>query len=200
VIRQALATPEIKTHPRVPGELGIWMFVAGDLLMFGLIFLIYAFYREQEPALFIAGAASRSMTLGLVNTLLLLSGSWCVAQAMQTSWRGDNRLAVRLVAAGIATGFAFIAIKIAEWGEAFAAAKTPLSDDYYMYYFMLTGIHLLHVIAGIAALVFVLEQFRRFQLEKPNAAKREVVEACGVFWHVVDLLWIVLFALLYLLR
>ena len=183
--------------PRLIGEPGAWIFVAGDLTVFGLIFLTYESYYTREPEAFRQASGTLSFTLGLVNTLLLLTGSWFVAVAVDDFRQGRIGGAHRRIAAGIACGSMFVAVKAVEWSARFAAGDTPMASDYFMFYFMLTGIHLMHVLVGLGILGFLFRLTRR---QVPDAAEIRAMEVGGVFWHLVDLLWIVMFALLYLVR
>lgn len=181
---------------RLAGEAGVWVFVAGDLLLFGVFFLTYAFYRAQAPEAFRQAAATLSLALGTCNTLVLLTGSWFVARAVHAHRHGLPG-SPALIGAGIACGLGFVAVKAVEWGRKFAAGITVTSSDYFMFYFMLTGIHLLHVLVGIGVLVFLFAVARR---PMPRPLDSLAMESGGIVWHLIDLLWIVLFALFYLLR
>ncbi|MBK6657497.1 MAG: cytochrome c oxidase subunit 3 [Proteobacteria bacterium] len=182
--------------PRIPGEAGIWAFVVGDLLVFSVFFVLIALGQAQQPEEFSTSRAQLNLWAGVVNTLLLLSGSWCVATGVERcrSKRGGRHS--RLFGAAIVCGFAFVINKIFEWGGKIALGLSPMSNDFYMYFFIFTGIHLLHVLVGLAVLGFLLQVSRRPELTSGDI---RTLESGAIFWHLVDLLWIVLFALLYLL-
>lgn len=179
---------------RLVGEPGAWLFVIGDMLLFGLFFVVYAYHYVHAIEAFQASAGRLSLTLGLVNTLLLLTGSWFVASAVHIAREGGAG-AHRCVQAAVFCGVGFVVVKAVEWGERFVVGDTPMSDDFFMFYFMLTGIHLMHVLAGLGLLCFLLKVSRRSSLDANGI---RIMEIGGIVWHLVDLLWIVLFSLFYL--
>ena len=179
---------------RVPGVEGIWVFIGGDLALFTLLFGSYMSARMHQPGLFDQSQHALDPTRGGANTLLLLSSSWCVVQSLQSARLDRHRKSQRWLALAIFMGAGFAVSKVVEYVVEVGAGHTPTSDDFFMYYFMLTGIHLAHVIAGCVAMA-VLLYLRRS--EAPDRGLRGF-ESVAVFWHLVDLLWFFLFALLYL--
>jgi nitric oxide reductase NorE protein len=179
---------------RMPGEEGVWVFIFGDLAVFGLFFLTYLTYRAADPALYAASRAELSAALGFLNTLILLTSSWFVAQAVKAVREGRQSSAPGLIMGGILLGLGFVVVKVVEYSQKFAAGITVVTDEFFMFYFMYTGIHLLHVLIGLGVLVFL------FRLSRLETASDHVssFESGGAFWHLVDLLWVVLVALLYL--
>jgi nitric oxide reductase NorE protein len=181
----------------VPGEVGTWVFIFGDMLVFATLFVTYLTYRAQDPALFTASQRHLDQTYGAVNTLLLLSSSLLVATAVRAVRTRSSRIVPWLVAGAFGCGVAFSGLKILEWHEKFSHGLKPATNDFYMYYFVLTGLHWFHLLIGLAVLsvLFVLSR-------KPTLTARQYsfFEGGACFWHMVDLLWIVLFPLLYLVR
>ncbi|WNC74174.1 cytochrome c oxidase subunit 3 [Thalassotalea psychrophila] len=191
------AINEDKLKPEDTAELGIWMFVLGDMLLFGLLFVSYAWDFRHNKDLFLTGQAALSQSFGVINTLLLLSGSLFVVLALHRARRGAAPVVSVLLAAAIATGLAFWINKMIEYRAKFSQGHTLISDDFFMYYYMLTGIHLLHVTVGIGVLSFLWIRSR-----KPFYSLSDLrnLESGGLIWHMVDLLWIALFPLLYLVK
>jgi nitric oxide reductase NorE protein len=181
---------------RLPGESGVWVFILGDLMVFGLFFLTFAYYRNENPALYGEAHRSVNQAFGLINTLLLLTSSWFVATAVHTMRQGVRKGAAGLFALALVCGVGFTGIKVLEYGEKIRAGITLTTNDFFMFYFMFTGIHLAHVLIGMGVLACLIAVSRRAE---PTARDTVVLESGGVFWHLVDLLWIVLFALFYLL-
>jgi len=181
---------------RLPGESGVWVFILGDLMVFGLFFLTFAYYRNENPALYAEAHRSLNQAFGLINTLLLLTSSWFVATAVHTTREGVRKDAAGLFALALVCGAGFSCIKLLEYGEKIRAGITLMTNDFFMFYFMFTGIHFAHVLIGMGVLAYLLAVSRRAE---PTARDIVVLESGGVFWHLVDLLWIVLFALFYLL-
>lgn len=179
----------------LPGEEGVWVFICGDLIVFATFFITYAISRMQDLALFRESQALLDRGFGLLNTLLLLTSSWFIAQAVVAVRRDDPR-ARRLVLGGILLGIGFVIVKAFEYGAKISAGITLNTNGYFIYYYMFTGIHLIHVVIGLSVLGYVYSRFDRAGRFTGGIA---LIEGGGAFWHLVDLLWIVLFALLYLL-
>lgn len=201
------ATPDL-LHPavprvagrarRMPGEAGIWIVVFGDMAMFGALFAILLDYRTREPALFAASHAAMGQGFGLVNTGLMLTSSWFVALAVQALRRGRGDVARRLVMLAIACGIGFGVVKYFEYSDKIAAGHTLMANDFFMFYFVYTGIHLVHVVIGTLLLAAIAVHLGGRSSVSAMAMRN--IESGGVFWHLVDLLWIVIFALFYLVR
>lgn len=189
----AKSTPPIH---RLPGEPGVWVFIFGDMMVFSLFFAVFTYYRGQDVALFQASQAKLSQTLGLLNTALMLSSSWFVATGVQSARRGQRRLAARCFGLAFCCGLGFVGVKYLEWSDKIRSGLTLTSNDFFMYYYMFTGIHLLHVLIGMGVLTFLTRHVAVGELDARRLAN---LESGASFWHVVDLLWIGLFALLYLL-
>lgn len=180
----------------VPGEVGIWVFVLGDMLLeFSTIFGYFLYGRAKDPSLFAEGRATLSQQLGLVNTLILLTSSMFAVLGIQALRDGDRSGAARMFSWTRSLGFAFVAVKTLEYGNKFHAGLTPVTNAFYMYYFAATGLHLFHVLIGLAVLTHVLNGARR---PRPRPNELRSAEVAATFWHMVDLVWIVLFPLLYL--
>jgi nitric oxide reductase NorE protein len=183
------------TARRVPGESGTWVFLFGDMAVFGAFFVTFLVERAGAPAVFDAARTTLHVGVGVVNTLVLLTSSLLVVLALGAMRAGHRAVATRAVAAAIVCGIGFIALKVSEYVSLAAAGHGPGANHFYLYYFILTGLHLFHVCLGLGALTFVLTQTRRAELSTTRTA---LVEGAACFWHLVDLLWIFLFALLYL--
>lgn len=204
LVRKSIASPDGTTASParsaaavrgLPGDAHMWVFVLGDLLIFSVYFIVYLVYRAHEPNVFLAAQRHLSLVAGTVNTLVLLASSRFVAQAVRAVRDGDAGRAVRRVAWGGACGLVFAAIKAGEWFWMVSHGFTVTRDDFFMFYFTLTGVHLFHVLLGLLILGIAARELRN-----PGPRRARVVEACAVYWHMVDLLWVILFALLYVMR
>ncbi|WP_182378214.1 cytochrome c oxidase subunit 3 family protein [Nocardioides sp. WS12] len=182
---------------RLPGVEGIWVLIGVDSVVFALLFASFLDARRSDPGGFDAARQSLNADLGGVNTLVLLTSSWVVALAIQALRDGVPRRASRLLILAVGTGSVFVAVKSFEYVDKLVAGTTPATSDFFMWYFVLTGIHLVHVLLGIGLLVFVVVGVRRGRY---GANRLAVPESVATFWHLVDLLWIVIFPLLYLMR
>ena len=184
-------------RPHLPGEPGVWMFIIGDILVFSLLFSVFVYDRSQEVALFVEQQQLLNQTLGLLNTVLLLTSSWLVALAVHSARAGQLSRARSCFVSAILCGVGFVVVKYFEWGEKIAADLTLETNNFFMYYYLMTGIHLLHMVIGIGVLVFLWQSVRGAELDAQGVG---VLESGACFWHLVDILWIALFALLYLMR
>jgi nitric oxide reductase NorE protein len=182
---------------RLPGIEGVWVFVAADLTVFGLFFVSFVRDRGRDPALFEQARQTLDADIGGVNTLILLTSSWFVALAVQAAQAGAARRIPRLLAWAAVCGLAFAVLKVIEYAHKLRAGTSMLTNDFYMYYFTLTGIHLLHVAAGTVILLILWSKARAGAYGSGNCAG---LESGATFWHMVDLLWVVIFPLLYLLK
>ena len=183
--------------PHLPGEVGIWMFIAGDLIMFSLFFGTFVFYRSQNVELYIQAQNMLNQAYGLANTLLMLTSSWFVAIAVKGARAREYEISTRCFSAAFLCGIGFVVVKYFEYGEKLQAGITLETNDYFMYYYLFTGIHLLHVIIGLGVLLFCYKIVQQAAFSELHLIH---VESGASFWHLVDMLWIVLFALLYLMR
>lgn len=176
----------------LPGELGLWAFIFTDLVLFALYFALVAWDRGSAPDVFTQGKAELNLTLGMINTVVLLSGSWAVA--MGTRVVSDTRSASRYVYLAALTGVVFLLLKFAEWGHHLQLGHRISENVFYTWYFFLTGFHALHVLGAIVFLGVIGNRFRRGQ-----PSSHALVEAAGCYWHLVDLLWIGILLVIYLL-
>lgn len=180
---------------RLPGVEGLWVFIGVDMAFFLVFFMAFMLGRRDSTSVFEAGRASLSVNFGGVNTLLLLTSSWCVVRGVAAA-RSAGPVSGWLLAA-VFCGFGFLVSKVVEYSSKISDGLTPATDDFYMYYFALTGFHLMHVLLGTVMLLV----FWRMARKHPFTGKRFLaLESGGIYWHMVDLLWIVLFPLLYLMR
>ena len=182
---------------RLPGELGVWILIGGDLILFSAYFLTFAFYRADALAVYSQSQSTLNRDCGALNTVLLLTSSLLVAIGLK-GVRGDSRrFAPVYFGAAAIFGLMFSAVKIMEWREKWRVGIKFSSNDFYMFYFMFTGIHFAHVVLGLGVLVFMAVMAARSKLSPRGIL---LIESGAVFWHMVDFLWIVLFALFYLMK
>lgn len=183
------------TH--LPGEAGIWVFIIGDLLVFTLFFATFLFYRGQAPELFNTPQGTMNQDLGAINTVLLLVSSWLVVCAINAARASLWQWCAKFFTGAWLCGAGFVVVKYFEWGEKIRAGHTMMSNDFFMYYFVFTGIHLLHLLIGLGVLAYLVTVARK---SEHAASDISTLESGASFWHLVDLLWLVLFALLYLVK
>src|SRR5262249_17000207 len=153
------------------------------------------FYRTRNPELFLHSQAQLDLRIGVFNTLVLLLSSWSVARCVQSARAGAYRPALKDAFLTAFFGLAFLVSKVFEWARQVQMGNGFASDDFFTYYFGLTGIHFVHLLIGFVVLGVVV-----YQLRSPKRRSQELVETCATYWHTVDFLWVLIFALLYVVR
>lgn len=179
----------------IPGRLDIWVFVAIEFVIFSSYFVAYMLYRRWNAALFLESQQQLDPLFGVANTVILLLSSGLVARAVQSARDQRSEAARRQLYATMALGALFVASKLLEWSTKIRAGQVLTSNDFFSFYYFLTGIHVVHVLAGFGFLGVAIHHLRR-----PQGYSIETIEAGGIYWHMVDFLWVIIFALLYLMR
>ena len=186
---------EVKARNHLPGESSMWFFVIGDLLIFGVYFVGYMWYRGQDAEMFLQSQAHLNLDIGALNTVVLLTSSLFVALGTSAARAGKVPDALRLFGIALAFGVSFPILKLFEYVPEITAGYTPGTNLFFMYYFVMTGMHLCHVLLGLVILSFVIRNLRSVA-----GPRMSFIETAATYWHMVDLLWLVLFALLYVMR
>jgi nitric oxide reductase NorE protein len=182
----------------VPGEPGIWALILTDLSGFTVYFIATMRAWRDHREMFAAGRAALSLNVGILNTFFLLTASLLVALGVHQVRHGKLELTRRLLAGAGVCGAAFIVSKAIEWSGKVAHGHTPLSDVFFQLYFTLTGIHLAHVIIAMVLIRFM--RLRVLEIDgTPNLKQARFIENSASYWHMVDLLWLVILALFYLM-
>jgi len=187
-------------------KLGMWFFLFTEVILFGGMFLLYAVYRSTHYGDFHQAAAGLSVVLGTVNTVILLTSSLTVALAISAVKRDERRTTAVLLAATLVLGAAFLVNKYFEWSGHIHEGYYPNAPEllaqshgtilFYGLYYVMTGLHGLHVLAGLALLAAMLASVLRGTVHSGDYV---TLENAGLFWHLVDLIWIYLFPLFYLI-
>ncbi len=181
----------------LPGGTVIWLFVAIELLTFGLFFLAFAVARRADPEIFLAGQAQLHPLKGAVNTGVLLTGGWLAAWGVLANRSGENRRAALCLLGAAGTGLLFMGIKLSEYSSLFETGVSLSTNSFWFFYLFVTGLHFLHVLAGVGFLIPTAWRANQGAYQGESAS---TIEAVAVFWHLVDLIWIFLFPLIYLAR
>jgi cytochrome c oxidase subunit 3 len=212
------------------GKLGMWLFLLTEVLLFGGLFCVYAVYRANHPEIFVYADRFLDRNLGAINTAVLICSSLTMAWGVRCAQLGARRALVLCLAATLLGGAVFLGIKGLEyehkwkhgllWGkhyrpaaeareeqEAPAAAAAPRARSkrgepenvriFFSVYFLMTGLHALHVLAGMGLITWIILRARKGDF---SPAYFTPVDNVGLYWHLVDLIWIYLFPLLYLIR
>ena len=191
----AIPAPLSKNASRIPGEPDMWFFVFFESLIFASYFCVYLFFRAQDERAFLQAQSHLSLVLGVLATIILLTSSLVMALCVQQARAGRHLVAIRLVYVTAGLGLAFFALKTAEWVRLIHDGQTFTKNDFMQYYFFLTGMHGLHLLIGFVVLGILV-----YQLSDPQRRSQEVVETCATYWHTVDLYWVMIFAMLYVVR
>ncbi len=179
----------------VPGQPDMWAFVLFETLVFTAYFGFYLFYRARSPELFLHAQAHLDLRIGVVNTLVLLLSSWSVARCVQCARAGAYGTALRDAFLTALFALVFLCIKVFEWARLSREGNGFDSNDFFTYYHFLTGIHFVHLLIGFVVLGVVV-----YQLRSPKRRDQVLIETGSTYWHTVDFLWVLIFALLYVVR
>jgi nitric oxide reductase NorE protein len=173
----------------LPGDPMMWVLVLSELVAFGLFLGAFIVTRAVRPAVFASGQSALDVTLAGYNTIVLVASGWAAAKGAASARMGEGRFARRWLALAMALGGAFVTIKLVEYAHEIDGGIGLETSVFFTLYFLLTGFHLLHVCLGIVILAVVCRN-----------ADPIHVETGTVFWHMVDLIWIVMFPVIYLVR
>lgn len=188
-------------------KMGMWLFLFTELLLFGGLFLVYMVYRLLNPEAFLLASFELSIPLGTINTVVLLVSSMTIAMAITAIQKGDSRTSVLLMYITVALSLVFMVIKYFEWAAKISAGYFPGMEVFnslpsgesmfFFLYFFMTSLHALHVIIGAVLIAVVIYRTNKGLV---TAEKYTLTENAGLYWHLVDLIWIFLFPLLYLIH
>jgi len=179
----------------VPGQPDMWMFVLFETLLFTGYFSVYLLSRTQNRELYLQAQGDLDLRIGVFNTVALLLSSWAVARCVQAARAGAYRSAMTNALLTLSFGLVFLASKILEWIKEIRMGNTFTSNEFFQHYFFLTSIHCIHVLIGFAVLGVLV-----YQLSSPLRRSQQLVETCATYWHTIDFLWVLIFALLYVVR
>lgn len=177
-------------------ETGMWLFVLADMCIFSMYFWIFARDKILQPEQFLQGQQTLNTTLGGVNTIILLLSSFLIAKAVHAARTGNITMYSRFLWLTILCGGAFVVFKTFEYSEKISAGYHIATNDFYRDYFAFTGLHMFHVITGLCLLFYALTFAKHGQSNITRHSN--FIENTGVYWHMVDLLWVILFTLIYL--
>jgi cytochrome c oxidase subunit 3 len=194
-------------HDPLGARIGMWLFLFTEVLLFGALFLCYAVYLDQFTWQFREGSGELNVAIGTVNTLILLTSSLTMALSIAALQRSNRKLSLRMLDATLLCGLTFLVIKAFEWGGKFSHGIYPgsrhLLEDmtsgenvFFGLYYTMTGLHALHILAGVGVILFARFRVVRGRI---SAERIDFLENTGLYWHLVDLIWIYLFPLFYLI-
>lgn len=186
-------------------RIGMWLFLYSEIILFGGLFVLYAAYFHEYPKNFADSGKDLNRIIGSINTAILLVSSFTVAASITAIRRGSRKLALSLIAFSILCGAAFLTIKYFEWGEHIRQGIYPNSQTlvngppgnniFFGLYYVITGLHGLHVIIGMTLLSISLAFVVTGRVNEDHFS---MLENAGLYWHLVDMIWIFVFPLFYL--
>jgi cytochrome c oxidase subunit 3 len=187
-------------------KMGMWLFLFTELLLFTGLFLLYSAFRSRYSEEFHAGAAELNKTMGTLNTVLLLTSSLTMALSINVIKKGRKKLSVLLQGLTVSLGLLFLVDKYFEWSEKIRHGIYPNSPEllqrgkgetiFYGLYYLMTGLHGLHVIAGIILIGIMINMTINERVHREKFVK---LENTGLYWHLVDVVWVYLFPVFYLI-
>ncbi len=188
-------------------KMGMWLFIFTELLLFGMLFLMYAVYRYRNPEAFYLGGKELDVFIGTLNTVILLISSATVAMSISAIQKGRKKQALLFLGTTLTLALVFLVNKYLEWGAKIEYGFYPGGEAllelghgtilFFGLYYVMSGIHALHIIIGMALFIYVFQQIRK---EKVHQTDYVWLENTGLYWHLVDLIWIFLFPLFYLIH
>ena len=190
-------TSVVHEEPRLAGDGVVWLLVLAELLTFGLLFVSFAVTRHLQPEVFGPGQAALSLHTGVLNTLLLVAASWAAVRAVRCFENDQGRMGGHWLLGALAGAIGFLIVKTHEFAGKVQAGFDWATNAFTLLYTLLTGFHYLHVVVG--AIVFTVLWFKA-RAGAYGRANHMAPASGAVFWHMVDLLWMVLFPLVYVIR
>ena len=191
----AVSAPAESRYP--PGDLAIWIFILAELSVFAIFFAAYAFTRMSNPALFNLYQVTLDRGAALINTLALITSSYFVVRALAAIRVGEGERCARWLGLAILMGLVFLGVKGFEYAHHFGQGITLSTNRFYMFYLSLTFFHFMHVILGLVILLAVALKARKGDYD---AQEHTGVETGASYWHMVDLVWLILFPLVYVMH
>ncbi len=205
-LREQFDTPE---QQKDASTLGMWIFLITEIMFFGGVFMAYTVYRNFYPNVFGAASSTLNVTIGALNTAVLLCSSFTMVLAVRASQLGQRKAITLFLVLTLLLGGVFLGVKAFEWHEKFVEHHVPgptfhmegeplqgQAQLFFSLYFTMTGIHALHMVVGAGILLTLILQNQK---GKFSAEYYTPVDMAGLYWHFVDIIWIFLFPLLYLI-
>ena len=193
---ESVAQSAIAKEP-LPGDLAIWFVIMAEILVFGVFFIVYVFVRSNNVELFNEYQLELHRIGGVINTIALITSSYFVAMGVYAIRKGDVQRTGNMLLLALLMGAIFVGVKIWEYSHVFGAGIHLSTNTFYTFYISLTFFHFMHVLLGMVILTII---YLRLRQGKYSAESHQDIETGASYWHMVDLLWIVLFPLVYIIR
>ena len=191
------ASNVISKKDPLPGDLAIWFFIMAEMLVFGVFFIVYVFVRSNNVELFNTYQLELHRIAGVINTIALITSSYFVALGVHAIRQNNIKRTGNMLLLALAMGAVFVVVKMWEYSHVFGAGIHLSTNTFYTFYISLTFFHFMHVMMGMVILGALYHFLRQ---GKYTADEHHGIETGASYWHMVDLLWIVLFPLVYIIR
>ena len=190
------ASKPITNVQRLPGDLAMWFFILAELTVFAILFIGFAVSEQLNPQIFAEGKTQLHQLSGLINTITLITSSYFVALALTKMHQGNGRKAALLLIVAKLIASIYIGVKIWEYFSLFDQGIGIETNTFFTLYFMITFFHMMHVLLGMVILIFVAVKAAKNEYNESNISG---FESGASYWHMVDMLWIILFPLIYVI-
>ena len=183
----------------VPAEASFWVFIIGEMFLFGAMYFIFMsnrFWSPEHLLVFEAGQKALNQAYGALNTGLLLTSSWFMVLGLKAAREGQGEVGKSFMKLTLLCGAGFVCVKFFEYSEKVQSGLTLNTDAFFKIFYMYTTLHLMHVLVGMVVILYLIKHCFKKECQSPDNIK--IIEGGACFWHLVDLLWIGIFTLIYL--
>jgi len=186
---------DILNKPVLPGDLAMWFFILAELTVFAIFFIGFAIAEQQNSILFSEGKKQLHQSAGLVNTIALITSSFFVAIALNVMHKNEGKRAAYLIVLANATALIYIFVKLWEYFALFEQGIGIETNTFFTLYFLITMFHFMHVLLGMVILFYIMRGAQKGDYQQDVSG----FESGACYWHMVDMLWIILFPLIYVI-
>lgn len=194
--QELLSAPSVKKLVKLPGDLAMWFFILAELTVFAIFFIGFAIAEHQSPELFRQGKQQLHQSAGLINTVALITSSLFVALALAQMHLNKGKKAALLLITANLIALIYIVVKVWEYVALFSQGITIETNTFFTLYFLITMFHLMHVLLGMVILIYIAKRAVSGAYDNGEISG---FESGASYWHMVDLLWIILFPLIYVI-
>lgn len=185
------------TKKNLPGDLAIWFFIYAELAVFGILFILYVITKHNYADIFAEGHAHLNRIAGLINTVALITSSYFVVLSVDSIKKDNHVSSMKWMLLALLSASVYVVVKLYEYSEAIDAGYHLTTNKFYTYYYLLTLFHFAHVLLGMVILVVIFFNLKAKRYSNTNTVG---IESGASYWHMVDLLWVILFPLVYVIH
>lgn len=199
--RLDLATPHEDRHAfHLPGDLAMWFFILAELTVFAIFFIGFAIAENQNLTIFAEGKAQLHKSIGLINTIALITSSYFVALSLHSMRDNNEKQAVKRLLLALVFSSVYVVLKLWEYDALFEQGIDIETNTFFTLYFLITAFHFMHILLGMVILIYMAKNAAQNKYNDPTSENEfSGFESGACYWHMVDLLWIILFPLIYVI-